>query len=247
MPNEHRESATTDPRCGSSTPIGIVERIHALLPHTQCTKCGYAGCRPYAEAIANDSAAINRCPPGGQAGSNALAELLRRPRLALDTSCGAEEPRRVAFIIESLCIGCTKCIQACPVDAIVGASKRMHTVLPELCSGCDLCIAPCPVDCIEMRDEEPDGTSVPAWTRDDADRALQRYERRSNRLRDESAADALRLTAKTPHVEPTSPTLNTKNAAVDGVADSTLQDKPTAVAAALARARAKRSGTAPDA
>ncbi|HEU4622248.1 MAG TPA: RnfABCDGE type electron transport complex subunit B [Burkholderiaceae bacterium] len=160
----------------------LVERIHATLPHTQCTKCGYAGCKPYAQAIADGSADINRCPPGGQAGIDALARLIGRPSTTLDPACGTEGPRRVAFIIESLCIGCTKCIQACPVDAIVGAAKRMHTVVPDVCSGCDLCVAPCPVDCIEMRTELPNGACVPAWTRADADAALARYESREQRL-----------------------------------------------------------------
>ena len=128
----------------------LVERIDALLPQTQCTKCGYPSCRPYAEAIAAGEADINQCPPGGDAGVRKLAALLGREAKPLNPRNGVEQPRRVAVIDEARCIGCTLCIQACPVDAIVGASKLMHTVVTELCSGCDLCVPPCPVDCIEM-------------------------------------------------------------------------------------------------
>lgn len=117
-----------------------VEAINALLPQTQCRRCGYTGCRPYAEAIATGSAPINRCPPGGAAGIARLASLLATAPIALDTACGSEGPRTVARIEPEHCIGCTKCIQACPVDAIIGAPKRMHTVITELCTGCDLCM-----------------------------------------------------------------------------------------------------------
>lgn len=128
----------------------LVERIDAALPQTQCGRCGYAGCRPYAEAIARGEAAINRCPPGGAEGVRTLARITGQPELPLDATCGDELPARVAVIDEDACIGCTKCIQACPVDAIVGASKLMHTVVADLCTGCELCVAPCPVDCIAM-------------------------------------------------------------------------------------------------
>ena len=127
-----------------------VERIDAALPQTQCGRCGYPACRPYAEAIARGEAAINRCPPGGMAGVATLARITGQPAQPLDPACGAEAPPRVALIDEDVCIGCTKCIQACPVDAIVGASKLMHTVVADLCTGCELCVAPCPVDCIAM-------------------------------------------------------------------------------------------------
>jgi electron transport complex protein RnfB len=128
----------------------VVERIDRLLPQTQCAQCGFPGCRPYAQAIADGRADINQCPPGGDAGVRALAALLGREPKPLDPDHGVEKPRRVAWIDERTCIGCTKCIQACPVDAIVGAPKLMHTVIAELCTGCDLCLPPCPVDCIEM-------------------------------------------------------------------------------------------------
>jgi Na+-translocating ferredoxin:NAD+ oxidoreductase subunit B len=128
----------------------LAEKIDALLPQTQCTKCGYDGCMPYAEAIAAGKAAINRCPPGGDAGIVKLAALLRQAVVPLDTSCGEHTPHRVAFIDEKECIGCAKCLKPCPTDAIVGAHKFMHTVIAELCTGCELCIPPCPVDCITM-------------------------------------------------------------------------------------------------
>jgi electron transport complex protein RnfB len=124
--------------------------IDALLPQTQCTRCGYSGCRPYAEAVAAGAAGINQCPPGGAATIAALAKLLQRPQLPLNPAHGAEGPPRVALIDEEACIGCAKCLPPCPVDAILGARKHMHTVLLALCTGCELCVAPCPVDCIRM-------------------------------------------------------------------------------------------------
>jgi Na+-translocating ferredoxin:NAD+ oxidoreductase subunit B len=132
----------------------LSEKIDALLPQTQCTKCGYDGCMPYAEAIATTDAAINRCPPGGEAGIAALAALLNRPIVPLDLSCGAPTPHRVAMIDEAACIGCAKCLNPCPTDAIIGANKFMHTVIASLCTGCELCIPPCPVDCITMVEDE---------------------------------------------------------------------------------------------
>lgn len=125
----------------------LVEQIDALLPQTQCGQCGYPGCRPYAEAI-NQGDALNKCPPGGEATIHALADLLGREPVPLDGEAATEDT--VAFIREAECIGCTKCIQACPVDAIIGAAKQMHTVIEDECTGCDLCVAPCPVDCIDM-------------------------------------------------------------------------------------------------
>ncbi|MBB5206998.1 RnfABCDGE type electron transport complex subunit B [Chiayiivirga flava] len=133
----------------------LADRIDDLLPQTQCGQCGFGGCRPYAEALARAETDINRCPPGGVAGIAALARLLHRPMRALDPDCGVEQPTSVAVIDEAACIGCTKCIQACPVDAIVGASQRMHTVIAALCTGCELCLPPCPVDCISLHPVEP--------------------------------------------------------------------------------------------
>ena len=132
----------------------LIDQIDALLPQTQCAKCGYPGCRPYAEAITQGEADIDQCPPGGVAGVVKLATLLGRAPKPLNPAYGAERPSAAALIDENWCIGCTLCIRACPVDAIVGAPKRMHTVLLEHCTGCELCLPPCPVDCIEMVDLE---------------------------------------------------------------------------------------------
>ncbi|TNF92328.1 MAG: electron transport complex subunit RsxB [Gammaproteobacteria bacterium] len=128
----------------------VVDQIEALLPQTQCGQCDFAGCHPYAEAIASGEAEINRCVPGGETTIQELADLLDREVIPLDEELGEEKPPMVALIIEEQCIGCTKCIQACPVDAIVGAAKQMHTVIADECTGCELCLPPCPVDCIEM-------------------------------------------------------------------------------------------------
>lgn len=136
----------------------IAEQINALLPQTQCGQCGYPGCKPYSEAIAAGDK-INKCPPGGEATIQALADLLDVEVEPLDAVEG-EKPKMVAFIREAECIGCTKCIQACPVDAIIGAAKQMHTVIISECTGCDLCVEPCPVDCIDMI---PLGQSVQSW------------------------------------------------------------------------------------
>ena len=127
-----------------------VDDIDALLPQTQCTRCGFSGCRPYAQAMAEEAAELNQCPPGGAATIAALASLLGRPLLPLNPANGVAGPELVAVIDEGRCIGCVKCLPPCPVDAIVGARKQMHTVVAALCTGCELCVAPCPVDCISM-------------------------------------------------------------------------------------------------
>ncbi|WOG26595.1 electron transport complex subunit RsxB [Endozoicomonas sp. 8E] len=127
----------------------IIDQVNELLPQTQCGQCGFPGCRPYAEAIVSGES-INRCPPGGQSTINALADLLDLEPEPLDKEHGAEKPPMVAYIREDECIGCTKCLQACPVDAILGAARQMHTVMKDECTGCDLCVEPCPVDCIDM-------------------------------------------------------------------------------------------------
>ncbi|HEY4146486.1 RnfABCDGE type electron transport complex subunit B [Pinirhizobacter sp.] len=155
----------------------LADRIDAVLPQTQCEQCGFHGCRPYAEAIAMGAAPINRCPPGGSAGIQALSTLLGQPVLALDPTHGVEKPRLLARIVEADCIGCTKCIGACPVDAIVGSGKLMHTVIADACTGCELCVPACPVDCIVL---EP----MPATQLDieHADRARAHFSRRESRL-----------------------------------------------------------------
>ena len=128
----------------------LAERIDRILPQTQCRQCGFDGCRPYAEAIARGEAGIDRCPPGGDAGARALANLVGVPARPYDRARGAHKPPQVALVVEADCIGCTKCIQACPVDAIAGASKHMHAIIEPLCTGCELCVPACPVDCIVM-------------------------------------------------------------------------------------------------
>jgi electron transport complex protein RnfB len=160
----------------------LTDLVHSALPQTQCTQCGFSGCRPYAEALVEGSAEINQCPPGGAAGIEKLAQLLQRPVLPLNPAHGQERPRQVAYIVDDLCIGCTLCIQACPVDAIAGAAKYLHTVIVDDCTGCELCVAPCPVDCIVMRPTLPDGSAVQAWTAQDAQQARHRHEARQLRL-----------------------------------------------------------------
>ncbi|WP_437126254.1 electron transport complex subunit RsxB [Noviherbaspirillum album] len=179
-----------------SFPPSLADQLEDLLPQTQCTKCGYPACRPYAEAMATGDAAHNQCPPGGMDGVARLASLLGKPIIPLNPANGIERPRPVAVIDETLCIGCTLCIQACPVDAIVGAAKQMHTVVPALCTGCDLCVAPCPVDCIAMVDVTSGRTGWAAWSREQADAARARHEFRTSRLRREKEENDARLAAK---------------------------------------------------
>ncbi len=138
------------PRAAFASPE-LVERLDRLLPQTQCRQCGYDGCRPYAEAMARGDAGIDHCPPGGDSGARALAHVLGVPAKPFDRSRGEHKTGLVAAVVEADCIGCTKCIQACPVDAIIGASKLMHVVIEPLCTGCELCVPACPVDCIVMR------------------------------------------------------------------------------------------------
>jgi len=201
------------------TPAALVERIDALLPQTQCRRCGYDGCRPYAQAIAQGTAATNRCPPGGEVTVVALAALLHVPPLPLDPSRGEPGPRVVARIDEALCIGCTLCIAACPVDAIVGAAKLMHTVLAVHCTGCALCLPPCPVNCIALL---ADGRE---WTRAEAGLARQRYADHSAR-HDRRASGRGALKAPPNSISDTDPARARRQAAV---------------AAALSRARARRA------
>lgn len=180
----------------SFTPNSLADQIEDLLPQTQCTKCGYPACRPYAEAIADGSANYNQCPPGGAEGVAKLAHLLGKPVIPINPIHGLERPRPMAVIDEALCIGCTLCIQACPVDAIVGAAKQMHTVLPSLCTGCDLCVAPCPVDCIAMVDVTPGKTGWDAWSQEQADAARERHDFRTFRLQRGREENDVRLAAK---------------------------------------------------
>lgn len=133
----------------------LVDRIDSLLPQTQCGQCEFPGCRPYATAISNKEADINRCSPGGEATIQKLADLLGCEPKPLSEEVASTKPKQIAVIEEQYCIGCVKCIQACPVDAIIGAKGQMHTIIPDLCTGCELCISPCPMDCIEMVETDP--------------------------------------------------------------------------------------------
>jgi len=210
----------------------LADRIDALLPQTQCTKCGHPGCRPYAEAMAIGAAPINQCPPGGAAGIAKLAALLRRPVLPLNPANGVEKPLTVAVIDEDLCIGCTLCIQACPVDCIVGAPTKMHTVIAAQCTGCDLCIAPCPMDCIAMVPVQP----ARAWDEHDAAVARRRYVERNARRATEHARNERRLAdkavAKLAELD-----------ARDDLSAAQLARKKAVVEAAIARARARRAAS----
>jgi electron transport complex protein RnfB len=166
----------------------LAEQIDAILPQTQCRKCGFQGCRPYAEAIAAGDAEINQCPPGGEAGILKLSVLLGVAAKPLDPAFGIERPRLVAVINETDCIGCTKCLPPCPTDAILGASKHMHTVIAAECTGCELCIAPCPVNCISM---QPAANSD--WSVENAERGRQRFQAKKHRLSRQEAEKAERL------------------------------------------------------
>ena len=192
--------------------------VDALLPQTQCTRCGYPDCAAYARAIADERAPINRCPPGGATTIRALARLTGGTALPLDPACGAEAPLRVAVVDEARCIGCTICLQVCPVDAIVGGPKRMHAVLDAWCSGCELCVAPCPVDCIVMRP-----SARPVWTEDDAALARQRH-----RARDARLASGQRVADR--------------RASPAVAAGGERERRQATVAAAVERARARRAG-----
>lgn len=180
----------------SSAALTLADQIENLLPQTQCGKCGYPACRPYAEAIAEGNANYNQCPPGGAEGIARLAQLLEQPLLPLNPANGIERSRTLAVIDEAVCIGCTLCIQACPVDAIVGAAKQLHTVLADECTGCDLCVAPCPVDCIAMVDVTPGRTGWAAWSQAQADEARSQHDFRSFRLHREKQENDARLAAK---------------------------------------------------
>ena len=214
----------------------LVAKIDAVLPQTQCTKCGYTGCKPYANAIAGGEAEINQCPPGGDEGIHKLAHLLNRPWKPLNPQNGVEKPLALAFIDEAVCIGCTLCIKACPVDAIVGAAKQMHTVLMAQCTGCDLCVAPCPVDCITMevlqdphelrrRQDEKQAFS---------DASRERFEFRNARLERDRKEKAQRLATRGLAAVPTN------EPATDAPPDAAPDPKKALIAAAMARAKAQR-------
>ena len=210
--------------------ITLADRIEDLLPQTQCTKCGYAACRPYAEALAVGTANYNQCPPGGAEGVARLAALVGKTVIPLNPANGVERPRPLAVIDESLCIGCTLCMQACPVDAILGAPKQMHTVIEALCTGCDLCVAPCPVDCIAMVPVTGDATGWDAWTEQQASAARERHDQRAARLERERNAAEARVAARRAASSTTSEPATAGTAAQTGVSG------PAAATAAVAAA-----------
>ncbi len=205
---------------GASDVTALAERIDALLPQTQCGRCGYVGCAPYALAIAEGHADIDRCPPGGDTGAAALAAVAGRAAKPVDRARGAPGPLLLARIDEAACIGCTLCIAACPVDAIAGAQRRMHVVLPSLCSGCELCVTACPVDCIAMHSAGRD------WSQDDADAARERHRERNARV------------ARAERIANRATTLGTAAGVAPTAAPTAV--RAAAAAAALARARARR-------
>jgi Na+-translocating ferredoxin:NAD+ oxidoreductase subunit B len=214
----------------------LADALDAALPQTQCTRCGYPDCRRYALAMAAGEAEINQCPPGGAEGIRRLAALTGRPVIALNPENGHEGPRQRAVIDEAWCIGCTLCIKACPVDCIVGASKRMHTVIAAQCTGCELCIPVCPVDCISLHNDSGGRTGWAAWSTAQAAEARESYAFRTQRLDQERRANDQRLAARA-------------QAKLDDLAGQSqiddpelLEKKRAVVEAALARARARRDG-----
>jgi len=213
----------------------LTDTLDRALPQTQCTRCGYPDCRSYAAAIADGSADINQCPPGGAEGVARLARLTGRPATPLNPANGTEGPRLLAIIDEAWCIGCTLCIKACPVDSIVGAPKRMHTVIDDLCTGCELCVPVCPVDCISLEPVTPGRTGWDAWTTPQADEARERFAFHTMRLVREKTENDARLEQK---AEAKLADLASHSKITD---PAVLDTKRAIIEAALARARAKRA------
>jgi electron transport complex protein RnfB len=211
----------------------LAQAIDAVLPQTQCQRCGYPDCHSYAQAIASDAAPINQCPPGGAQGIARLAQVTGRPAIALNPHNGHEGPRALAVIDEGWCIGCTLCIKACPVDCIVGAPKLMHTIIESECTGCELCIPACPVDCIAMQNATSSRTGWDAWSVQQADTARRRYAFHTMRVERDKRENDERLAAK-------AQAKLDDFAAASRITDADeLQRKRAVVEAALARARAR--------
>ncbi|MET0335668.1 MAG: electron transport complex subunit RsxB [Rhizobacter sp.] len=206
--------------------------LNAALPQTQCTRCGYPDCRSYANAMAEGSAEINQCPPGGDEGIARLARLTGRPALPLNPANGQEGPRLLAVIDEAWCIGCTLCLKACPVDAIVGGPKRMHTVIDPLCTGCELCIPVCPVDCISLVNVTEERTGWQAWSTPQANEAAERYDFHRLRFQRNDTERSERLAAR---AKALAVPVATAEAAP-------VESKESRIAAALARARKRQIG-----
>jgi Na+-translocating ferredoxin:NAD+ oxidoreductase subunit B len=246
-----RAKRTASPHAVTVTDVKtLADRIEDLLPQTQCTKCGYPACRPYAEAVARGEANYNQCPPGGAEGIARLATLLGKPVIPLNSANGAERARPLAVIDEQVCIGCTLCMQACPVDAIVGAPKQMHTVIAERCTGCDLCVPPCPVDCIAMLPVTGEATGWDAWSQSLADAARARHTRRETRLARERDAAETRAAARraasasaaeaAPAAMPDVGAAAPSDTATAPAADDAAAKKRAIIQAALERARKKK-------
>ena len=232
----------------SRAPSARLEAIDAALPQTQCTRCGFPDCRAYAEAIDLGKAGTDRCPPGGAEGVARLAALTGLPVVALDPQHGQEGPRRMAVIVEPDCIGCTRCIEACPVDCILGAARQMHTVIESLCTGCELCLPACPVDCIALEDATPGRSGWAAWSPAQAAEARERYEvRQARRDRDRRERAARLESGAMVSGSPAAPSpLKPSPTHPAGSANATVPVAPAdarraAVEAALARARAQRA------
>ena len=215
----------------------LFQCLNDALPQTQCTRCGYPDCASYAMAMAQGQAAINQCPPGGQAGIERLAKLTGQPVVPLNPEHGTEGPRQMAIIDEAWCIGCTLCIKACPTDAILGANKLMHTVIEPWCTGCELCIPVCPVDCIQLENVSGEQTGWAAWSAEQADTARQRYASRQQRLVREELAHQQQMQAKAEHklADLAAHTHGTENA-------PEVDRKRAIIEAALAKAKARQTG-----
>ena len=215
------------------------EQILSALPQTQCTRCGYADCAGYARAIVSDKAAINQCPPGGAEGVKRLANITGLPAQPLNPANGVEGPRSVAVIDEAWCIGCTLCIKACPVDAIFGSNRQMHTVIESCCTGCELCLPVCPVDCINLENVTGEKTGWSAWTSQEAESARERYEFHSNKLNSYLPKET-KLSEKSGFPEASTQPEPDGNLPLNNIVSANAARKRAMIEAALDRSRRQR-------